>query len=303
MNGDYTPRLRHQIAIGDSVLAVVEEGRGPAVVLGQSYLWDWRMWQPQMEALASRCRVIVPELWGHGDSGPLPSGTASLANVATQMLEMLDQLEIDRCVIVGCSVGGMWGAHLAARAPERVAGLVLMNTSLGKEPEPKRLSYAAMLDQVEAEGRIGDGLMAAITPLFFAKGIEQRAPYLPQCLRERLRRFSPGRLRQSVVPLGRLIFDRPDALGVLAGIKAPTLIIAGANDQGRPPEESRIMAELFPAELVVIQGAGHSAGLERPEEVNAALLAFLDEIGWGATPPLQNPQRAAVSLHSARRSA
>ena len=276
------PASRHEVRIRDSILSVVDEGQGPPILLGQGYLWDWTMWEPQVRALSSRFRVVVPELWGHGGSGPLPEGTRTLSGLASQMIDLLDRLDIDRCVVAGSSVGGMWGAHLAALAPERVAGLVLMNSFLGEEPTPKRLSYAGMLDQVEAAGRIGDGVAAAITPLFFSPTIEERAPDLPGIFRERLRAFNSEELHRSIIPLGRMIFDRPDAMAVLDKIDAPTLIVAGESDQGRVVEESRAMARRLRAELVVIPDCGHTATLEKPAEVNAVLLRYLDAIGWGS---------------------
>jgi pimeloyl-ACP methyl ester carboxylesterase len=239
------------------------------------------MWRSQVRALSSRYRVIVPELWGHGGSTQLPPDTHTLAGLARQMIEMLDRLGIARCVVVGSSVGGMWGAHLAALAPERVAGLVLMNSYLGEEPEGKRLAYAAMLDQVEAAGQVSDAVVAAITPLFFSADAEKRASDLPNALRQQLDCFSPEVLRRSIVPLGRMIFERGDALRMLSHIEAPVLIVAGEDDRARPPEESRRMANILDTELVVLGGCGHTATLERPEEVNAALLAFLEIVGWG----------------------
>jgi pimeloyl-ACP methyl ester carboxylesterase len=278
MNGDNRLSSQHEMMTAGSVLSVVEEGRGMPVILGHGFLWDWRMWQPQVRALSSRCRVIVPEMWGHGRSGPLPHGTRRLADLARHMVGMLDRLEIERCVVIGSSVGGMWGAHLAAHAPERVAGLVLMNSYLGEEPAARRMAYKAMLDQVEAAGRVGDEVADAITPLFFAGDIETRAPALPARLRQQLQAFDADVLRRSIVPLGRVIFDRVDALGLLPGIQVPTLVIAGADDRARPPEESREMAGLLGTELVVIPGCGHTATLERPEAVNATLLKFLDRV-------------------------
>ncbi|MFP3710763.1 alpha/beta fold hydrolase, partial [Paraburkholderia sp. SIMBA_009] len=91
-----------------------------------SYLWDAAMWAPQIDALSSRYRVIVPDLWGHGASGPLPEGTQTLDDLAEHASALLDALEIDACAVVGLSVGGMWGARLALREPRRVRSLVLM---------------------------------------------------------------------------------------------------------------------------------------------------------------------------------
>lgn len=240
------------------------------------------MWRPQVPALFKACRVVMPELWGHGRSGPLPPDTRTPADLARPMPELLDRLGIDRCVVVGSSVGGMWGAHLAAAAPERVAGLVLMNSYLGEEPAEKRLAYAAMLDRVEAAGLVEDGIADAITPLFFSEDIGTRDPSLPLRLRRQLDGFTAETLRRSIVPLGRVIFNRPNALDVLMRVHAPTLLIAGEGDRARPPGESRTMANLVRAELVEIPQCGHTATLEQPEAVNAALLAFLDRLGWGA---------------------
>jgi len=281
MLGDGQLNLRHEVAMAGSVLSVVETGQGLPVLLGHGFLWDWRMWQPQLRVLSSRCRVIVPELWGHGGSGPLPHGTRTLADLARHMVELLDRLEIGRCVVIGSSVGGMWGAHLAARAPERVAGLVLMNSHLGEEPWATRLTYMAMLDQIEAAGRVSEELVAAITPLFFAPDIEQRLPALPDRLRQQIHGFDAQALRRSIVPLGRMIFGRTDALSLLPDVVAPTLVIAGEHDRARPLEESHTMAEILQTELVTIPGCGHTATLERPDAVNAALLRFLDRLGWG----------------------
>ncbi|WP_200841114.1 alpha/beta fold hydrolase [Geminicoccus flavidas] len=267
-----------------SILSVVEAGHGLPVLLGHGFLWNWRMWQPQLRALSSCCRVIVPELWGHGRSGPLPHGTRTLSDLARHMVELLDRLEIERCVVIGSSVGGMWGAHLAACAPERVAGLVLMNSYLGEEPAAKRLTYTAMLDQIEAAGRVSEELVAAITPLFFAADVEKRAPTLPYRLRQQIHGFDADTLRRSIVPLGRVIFDRTDALGLLPKIKAPTLVVTGEGDRARPPEESRAMAMILQTDLVTIPDCGHTATLEQPEVVDAVLLRFLDRLGWSMPP-------------------
>jgi pimeloyl-ACP methyl ester carboxylesterase len=91
-------------------LHYVDQGCGPVVLLGSNYLGDRDMWAPQIEALSHQYRVIVPELWGHGESGPLPTHARSL-HLARQALALLDQLHITRVNLVGLSVGGMWRAR------------------------------------------------------------------------------------------------------------------------------------------------------------------------------------------------
>ena len=147
------------------------------------------MWAPQIEALAERYRVIVPELWGHGGSGSLPAGTMTMRDLALQHLELLDRLEVEHCVIVGLSVGGMWGAELALMAPERVTGLVLMDTSLAEEPEEARQTYFALLDAIGELGRLPDRMLEVVVPLFFSPTVKARHPELPDAFEQ-----SPSRL-------------------------------------------------------------------------------------------------------------
>ncbi|EWY38312.1 hypothetical protein N825_13975 [Skermanella stibiiresistens SB22] len=270
---------RHVLEIAGGTLSMVECGQGPAVLLAHGYLWDWRMWRPQIEALRSRYRLIVPEMWGHGDSGPLPADTHRHADLAAQMLALMDRLDIERFAVVGSSMGGMWGAHLAASAPERVTGLALLNSYLGAEPEVSRRTYFGMLDAVEREGRVNDAIMAQIIPLFFAAGVETRSPDLPILLRDQITRFDAARLRGTIAPLGRLIFGREDALDVLDTVRAPTIIVAGRQDRSRPASESAVMAERIGCGLHVLDGCGHTATLERPAEVNLILSNFLGSLG------------------------
>jgi pimeloyl-ACP methyl ester carboxylesterase len=275
-----TATSQRTIAIGGSELSVVEAGFGPPLLLGHGYLWDSGMWAPQIEALASHYRLIMPELWGHGGSGDVPRGTRSLEDVAAQMLQLLDVMAIERCVVIGAAAGAMWGAHLAAMAPERVAGLVLMNSYLGLEPRGSAATYAAILDQVEIAGEVPPQVSKLIVSLLFAADIDWRHPGLPAELHRRISAFSTEQLRRSIVPLGRLIFGRRDARSMLTDIEAPSLVITADGDQARPPHESREMAHMLDAQLVTISHCGHTATLEQPQVVNEVLGNFLTALGW-----------------------
>lgn len=275
---------RRMVDIAGSSLSVIDEGEGPALLLGHGYLWDWRMWAPQIEALKADYRLIVPEMWGHGESGPLPEGTTRHADLAAHMLELMDRLEIDRFAVAGSSMGGMWGAHLAELAPDRVTGFAILNSYLGEEPETNRQTYFAMLDSVEREGLVNDAIIANIAPLFFAPGALEAAPDLAKRFRDQIGSYDAERLRRSIVPLGRLIFGREDALGSLTRIKAPALIIAGREDRSRPAAESAEMAELMGIIAHVIGDCGHSATIEQPARVNSLLTEFLAAVHQSSGP-------------------
>ncbi|OPA90655.1 2-succinyl-6-hydroxy-2,4-cyclohexadiene-1-carboxylate synthase [Pseudomonas fluorescens] len=256
-------------------LNYVDQGTGPVVLLGSSYLWGHDMWAPQIEALSQQYRVIVPELWGHGESGPLPAHTQSLDDLARQNLALLDHLDIDQVNLVGLSVGGMWGARLALLAPERINSLVLMDTHLGAEPEATRQYYFSLFKMIEDAGAIPEPLLDVVAPIFFRPGIDRESA-LYQGYRKALQDYSRERLLDSIVPLGRVIFSRADILDQLPRLDADTtLVMCGEHDKPRPPAESREMAELIGCSLILIPDAGHISSRENPDFVNEALLTFL----------------------------
>ncbi|AGH77375.1 beta-ketoadipate enol-lactone hydrolase [Xanthomonas axonopodis Xac29-1] len=233
------------------------------------------MWEPQIQALSQHYQVIVPELWGHGQSGPLPHGTQQIGDLARHMLALLDALKLPQCAVVGLSVGGMWAAELALMAPERVCSLVLMDTFLGAEPTATRARYFGLLDAIETAGQVTPALIEAIVPIFFRPGIDLRSA-LPAAFAQRLAAMSAEQLRASIVPLGRLIFGRTNRLDALSGLDpANTFLLGGAEDIPRPPEEVWMMAEAICCDYELIPDAGHIASLENPAFVNAQLLGWL----------------------------
>ncbi len=256
-------------------LHYIDQGTGPIVLLGSSYLWTSDMWTPQIEALSQQYRVIVPELWGHGESGPLPAPTQSLDDLARQALALLDQLDIKQVNLVGLSVGGMWGARLALAAPERINSVVLMDTYLGVEPEETRQYYFSLFKMIEDAGAIPEPLLDVIAPIFFRPGIDHESA-LYQDFRKSLQSYSKKQLLESIVPLGRLIFSREDILTQLPDLDSDTtLVMCGEQDKPRPPAESEEMAELIGCSLILIPDAGHISSRENPDFVNEALLTFL----------------------------
>jgi pimeloyl-ACP methyl ester carboxylesterase len=253
------------VEILGSPLTYLDLGIGDSVLLGHSYLWDAEMWRPQIEVLARQYRVIVPNLWGHGGSGPLPGGTRDLRDLASHHLTVMDKLGIERFAVLGLSVGGMWGAELALMAPHRVSALALLDTFLGPEPELSRQKYFALIESLAAAKAIPEPMIDVITPLFFAPATEAKIPALPAAFRAKLRNWDSDRLSM------------------------PKLVLTGSEDIPRPVHEGQQMAAILDCPFVEIRDAGHIATLEAPELVTEQLVRFLaDAIG-----------RTALTLRSA----
>ena len=272
---DFRKRSKFTASIAGSEMRVTELGSGEPVLLGHSFLWDAEMWRPQMEALASRYRVIAPDLWGHGGSGPLPPGT-TMRGLAEHHLLLMDQMKIERFAVVGLSVGAMWAAELALLAPGRVTGVALINSALTPEPPAAFARYDALLTTVQAAGCVPVAVADAVVPLFFSPNQEQRAPRLMADFGARLIGWDKDRLLDSIVPLGRLIFGREDRLDAVGGLRMPRLVISSGEDRSRSIAEGKAMATAMDGDFVALPAAGHIAALEEPDPLSAPLIRWLE---------------------------
>ncbi|MGV9770905.1 3-oxoadipate enol-lactonase [Streptosporangium sp. NPDC003464] len=234
----------------------------PPVVLSGSLGTTLEMWEPQMEALARHFRIIRHDHRGHGRSPA--GGRCSIADLGGDLLELLDRLELPRVSFAGLSLGGMVGMWLAAHAPERIHRLALLCTS-AKLNTPEFWAERADAARTGGTASIAD----AVAARWFTPGYAGREPYI-----EMLGGVSAEGYAACCEAIGAMDL-RPD----LAAIRAPTLVLAGADDPATPPEHGeRIAAGIPGARLVVLPGAAHLASVERPGEVSRELIGhFLGE--------------------------
>jgi len=263
--------MKQFMEIAGRQMAYLDEGQGPVLLFGHSYLWDSAMWAPQIAALKGQYRCIVPELWGHGDSDRLPEGTCTLATLARDHLALLDALGVEECVLVGLSIGGMWGVELARMAPTRLKGVVLMDSFVGLEPQITCERYLGMLGMIGQLGAIPAPIVEQVAPLFFAN---QPNAALIDGFKERLASW-PGEKIAAMVAVGRSFVTREDRIDWLEEIRVPALVMTGCEDKARPVLEGYLMAEVLGCPFKEIPAAGHISTLENPAFVNQALTAFL----------------------------
>lgn len=257
-----------------STMSFLDVGSGFPVLLGHSYLFDKSMWSPQIESLARHFRVIATDLWGHGDSPALPDTVKSMADIAEDHLALMESLDINKFAVVGLSVGGMWGAELAALAPQRVKALMLIDTFVGAESAEAWQKYAQMLEAIAHTGNITSPLLEYIVAQFYS---EHADPADVDRLTSYLVSLSAEQLRASIIPLGKMIFGRPDRLSVLDAVECPLHIATGTLDLPRPPAEGRLMAERAGCEFTLIPQAAHISNRENPAFVSQMIVDFLTQ--------------------------
>lgn len=226
------------------------------------------MWQPQIEVLSQRYRVVAYDLRGHGATEE-PDGACSLSDLAGDAQRLMDGLGIDRAHFAGLSLGGMIAMAFAIEAPERLRSLLLCDT-------------AAEMPQSVWDERIATAQREGLGPLveptmtrWFTAGFRERSPEVVAQMREIASNTSVAGYIGCAEAIRNMRFA--DRLGE---IRLPTRVIVGADDPATPVSASQLIADRIPgADLIVIDDAAHLANLEQPEAFSRAMVEFLDAVG------------------------
>lgn len=244
---------------------------GRAVVLLHGFPLDSTMWDAQVPALVEAgWRVITPDLRGFGKSASdVPFTVESLADDVHALLSDVGALP---CVSAGLSMGGYVALAYAKKYPKDLRGLVLVDTKAEADTGEGKQGRQKMIDLVRKDG--SKAVAEQMMPKMLAKESGAR-PQLAQSLRKMMEGCPPKTIEHALAALR----DRPDRSGELGSIGVPTLVIVGDADAITPPDVAQAMARrISGAQLVTVRGAGHMSPMEQPEQVNRALLAFLDAL-------------------------
>jgi len=258
---------QNRIQVGDIALNYSLSGPvdAPVISLNHCFSGDHRYWDHHLAAFEG-FRVLRHDTRGHGGSDT-PSGPYTLAMMASDLLGLLDLLDISRVHLCGVSMGGMISQNLAIAAPERVASLALVNTTCKYDTDQVQ-GWQDRASLVESEG---------ITPLydmlmmrwFTEAAAKNRIPgycYMENCLK----RFKPEAFTAVSAAISNL-----DTTTELARLEMPRIVIATKDDPGVPTATSELMARQLGVEPHWIGPAQHLATLEHPKIFNRIIRAFL----------------------------
>lgn len=255
---------------GKPRIAVDRQGSGPFLVLMHGIGGNRTNWHAQLPALAPHCTAVAWDARGYGGSDDY-DGALDPLDFARDLLRVLDHYGVEKAHVAGLSMGGMVAQDFYAMHPERVATLMLFDTSSG-------LNTTMTAAQREEFVRL------RIAPLLAGKEPRDMAPTVADTLiGRRSSRASWQQLVDSMAALHkesyiksvranttRMAYPDPKKIGV------PTLLVFGEDDRLTTPGVGRHMErDIKGSRLVIIPTAGHLSNIEQPDAFNTAALEFV----------------------------
>ncbi|MFP2899772.1 alpha/beta fold hydrolase [Corallococcus sp. 4LFB] len=248
-------------------------GAGDVVLFSHGLLWSTRLFDPQVEALRGRFRCIAYDHRGQGQSEVPPESVIDVETVYADAVALIESLGVAPVHFVGLSMGGFVGMRLAARRPDLLRSLVLLETSADPEPPMNVPRYTA-LNLVARYVGLGPVATPVMRIMFGTSFLTD-----------------PGRAEERALWRARLVGNRRDIYRAVNGvikrkpvadelprIRTPTLVVVGEEDRATVPARSERIHSLIPgSKLVRLSRGGHSSSVEEPALVNAELAPFLTQ--------------------------
>jgi 3-oxoadipate enol-lactonase len=256
-----------------------EHGKGFPIVLAHGAGGNHLSWWQQVPSFSRHYRVITFDHRGWGlsvdadDQGP--------AAFVADLKALLDELDVQECVLVGQSMGGLTCLGVALSQPERVRGLLMANTFAGMRREVWLGADDGRREEARAvwDRRRSETVKRALAPEFSRNHKDHAFLYKQIRL---LNEFGPNRLDAAAqVQRLRALERTPDtgaSKEALGAMPMPVLFVGGEHDEVMPVRLMEIAHSLIPASrMVVVPGAGHSTYFEAPEIFNHVALEFVEE--------------------------
>ena len=247
-------------------------GEGPPVILLHPFPVNHEFWLPVAESLATRYRVILPDMRGHGDS-EVGEGPATMDKHAADISRVMDDAEVGRAPLIGVSIGGYALFDFWRKYRGRVAALGLCNTKAPPDPPEARAARLHATNDVIERGT--EPFFESMIPRLLGKSTREARPDLVEGVLRMMRKMSP----EDVAQVQRGMAERPDSVDTLKTINVPTLVVTGDEDILTGVNEAELMRQHIPnSQLRVIPKAGHYSAWEQPVETAKLLREFLDGI-------------------------
>ncbi|MGN6283144.1 alpha/beta fold hydrolase [Frateuria sp.] len=247
-------------------------GHGQPMLLIHGYPLSGELFAKNRDALDDHYTVITLDQRGYGQS-KAPDANATIQTYAKDALALLDKLQVDKAIIGGMSMGGPIALEMYREAPQRFAGLMLIDTTAKPASPPEAGLWNGMVTLIRTKGV--EALPMALTKDMLTGQTRMNDMALVQTLKGIVLKAS----KNGALAGAKALANRPDSQPTLATIKIPTLIIVGVEDTIYPMDMAKAMQKAIPnAKLAMIPGAAHAAVIEKPDQVNQAILGWAQQV-------------------------
>src|SRR5215212_4708076 len=247
-------------------------GDGEPLLCVAGITCDTLVWIPQVHAFGAAHRTVIFDNRDAGQSS-MADGAYEVADLARDALALADHLELDTFHLLGVSMGGAIAQEVALQAPERVTTLALAVTFASGGAYARRLAevWSARVAQVSREQHVDELMLLNHSEGFYDH--PEMVEFIRTAMLNNPHPQPPEAFARQLAASAR--HDTRDRLGSLT---MPTHVIGGENDILVPVWKSREVASLIPgSKLTLLDGAPHGLSIERADEFNAAVLAFIRE--------------------------
>jgi 3-oxoadipate enol-lactonase len=254
-------------------ISYYDEGAGDVpFIFIHGFPFSKECWKGQVSSLSSETRVIAPDLRGFGNSTSNKE-VASIDLFSSDLLALLDTLQIDKAVMCGISMGGYILMNALARYPERFAGAVLCDTQCIADSEEGKEKRYQNIRKIEEQG-LNDFTETFLKGIFCEKTFKEKKEVVDD-----VRNIILANRTEAVTSALHALAQRRETCTVLKRLQLPTLVICGKEDAVTTVSQSElIFNSISGSALKVINDAGHMSNLEQPEIFNSELKRFHSEI-------------------------
>ena len=231
------------------------------------------MWEPTLGTVPDGWRAIAPDYRGFGRSPLSPSDGHGMSELAGDVIDLLDRLDITEAAVIGCSLGGYVLFEILKSAPRYVSAVGLVSTRPGADNEDGRKNREKMIDLVIREGV--PAVAAQMVPKLLGATTQSDRPDMA----DHVRNLIVENTREGVKMAVSAMMERADSTPLLHTIDVPTLVVHGVEDTLIPPGEAeRMHKAIGHSQLELIPVAGHLPSLERSELFEWRLWQFLNKL-------------------------
>ncbi len=264
-----------KITVNGATLHYEDTGTGPeTIIFSHGLLFSGKMFEAQVAALKARYRCITFDFRGQGQSEVTATGY-DMETLYQDTVALIENLKVGPCHFVGLSMGGFMGMRLAARRPDLLKSLILLDTSADPEP-PENIGKYRTLNLV-ARWLSMKLVINKVAPIMFGTKFRQDPARAAEL--EKWKKIIVDNHKVGITRAVSGVIDRQGVYDEIGKISLPTLIMVGDQDVATIPAKSARIQELIAgSKLEIIPGAGHSSSIEEAAFVTTHIDQFLQSV-------------------------